>query len=381
MKLRILAMAAALLPVVLFAQRHQIGEINTETEEGKVLQAIGTEEDAARKVQLMEGFVAKFPKHDAAGWVWSQLQPAYAKAAAFDKALTAGETLLALDPQDLHAAYGNLKAAESKKDAAAVLKWAVVSSDIARKATGAPVASDGDGEEHKRSVEFAKQVDTYSDYALSAGALTSNDPKLVLQIVETMDQRSPNSQYLGQVLGKYAWAARETKSMPSAIVLGERALARNQAHEDLLLAMADYQVNQPKPDADKVGQYTDQLVQLISSKPKPDGVSDADWDKRKSTLIGVGHWMAGTAYGAATKYPQADKSLRAALPYIKDNDQMMAGALFHLGVANYTMGKGKSAQMLADAVKFMQQCVAIKSPFQAQAQKNLAVMRKETGGK
>jgi hypothetical protein len=29
----------------------------------------------------------------------------------------------------------------------------------------------------------------------------------------------------------------------------------------------------------------------------------------------------------------------------------------------------------------MQQCAAIKSPFQAQAQKNLSVMRKETSGK
>jgi hypothetical protein len=96
-------------------------------------------------------------------------------------------------------------------------------------------------------------------------------------------------------------------------------------------------------------------------------------------MIGVARWMAGTSYSSQSKYAQADKELRAALPLIKDNDQLMAGALFHLGLSNYQMGKGKSAQQIGEAAKFMQQCAAIKSPFQAQAQKNLGVMRRESG--
>jgi tetratricopeptide (TPR) repeat protein len=381
MNRRVLIVALALIASQAAAQRHKIGEINTETEEGKFLQSIGTEEDPARKVQLMEAFVGKYGKHEAAGWVWSQLQPAYSKAANFDKALDAGEKLLALDPMDIDAAYANLKASEGKKDSALILKWAVASSDIARKAAQQPKGADQEDDDYKRAVDFAKQVDTYSEYALYATALTATDPKSVLQLADTLEQRNPNSQYVGQILGKYAWAARESKSMPAAIAFGERALSRNQMHEDLLLAMADYHINQPKADGQKVVLYSTKLVEHIGAKPKPEGVSDADWEKRKNTLIGVGHWMAGTTYGNEKKYAQADKSLRAALPYIKDNEQMLAGALFHLALANYTMGKGKSAQMMNDAKNFMQQCAAIKSPFQGQAQKNLAVMRKETGGK
>jgi hypothetical protein len=147
--------------------------------------------------------------------------------------------------------------------------------------------------------------------------------------------------------------------------------------------MADYHINQPpaKRDNEKVILYSNKLVELMTSKPKPEGVSDADWEKRKNTMIGVGHWMAGTTYGSQSKFAQADKSLRAALPYIQGNDQLMAGALFHLGLANYQMGKGKNAQQMGEAMKFMQQCASIKGPFQAQAAKNVAVMRKETGGK
>src|SRR5688572_19890391 len=107
MKLRVLTLAMVLVAGQAVAQRHKIGEINTETEEGKVLQAIGTEADAARKMQLMEEFVTKFPKHEGAGWVLSQLQPAYAKAGNFDKALEAGEKLVVLDAMDIDAAYGN----------------------------------------------------------------------------------------------------------------------------------------------------------------------------------------------------------------------------------------------------------------------------------
>ena len=96
-------------------------------------------------------------------------------------------------------------------------------------------------------------------------------------------------------------------------------------------------------------------------------------------MIGLGHWMAGTAYAQQKNLAQLDKSFRAALPYIKDNDRLLGPALFQLGLANYQMGRGKSAAMMADAIRFTQQCAAIKGPMQAQAQKNLTVMRKETG--
>jgi hypothetical protein len=89
--------------------------------------------------------------------------------------------------------------------------------------------------------------------------------------------------------------------------------------------------------------------------------------------------MAGTALSTQGKFAPADKSLRAALPLVKSNDQLLAGALFHLGLSNYQMGKGKSAQQIKEARAFFEQCAALKSPFQAPAQKNLAVMRRETG--
>lgn len=377
MKVFVLIFAGVLLSGSAVAQRHKPVVINTETEEGKLLQAIGTEQDPARKITLMEGFVGKFGPHEASGWVWSQLQPEYAKAGRHDQVLAAGEKLLAMDPLDIEAAYANLKAAEAKKDSEGVVKWSVIASDIARKAAAAPKKPDEDEETYKHAVDFAKQVDTYTEYSLFASMIAETDPAKVMKLAETLEERSPQSQYVPQMLGRYAWAARQAKAVPAAMALGERAYGRNQFDEDLLLAMADYSMNQKAQD--KTIQYSTKVVEVMESKPKPAGVSDADWDKKKTMMTGVAHWMAGTTYSTQGKYAQADKELRAALPLVKENEELLAGTLFHLGLSNYQMGKGKSTQQMGEALKFMQQAAAIRSPFQAQAQKNLAVMRKETG--
>jgi hypothetical protein len=133
-------------------------------------------------------------------------------------------------------------------------------------------------------------------------------------------------------------------------------------------------------NADKTIAYSNKLIEIMGTKPKPEGVADADWEKKKNTTLGLANWMAGMSAAGQNRLAQADKSLRASLPYIKDNEQLLAPALFQLGLANYQMGRGKNRQQLADAVSFLKQCAAIKSNYQAQAQKNVTVILKETGG-
>jgi hypothetical protein len=381
MKLTILILAGILASIPAVAQRHKLSAINAETDEGKMLQAIGQESDAARKLQLMEEFVGKWGNHEAAGWVWSQMQPAYLKAGNVDKAIAAGDKLLALDAADLEAAYANLKAAEGKKDADAVIKYAAATSAAAKKAAQEPKKEGQSDEDYKHAVDYAKQVDTYSEYALYATALSEQDPQKVMKLTEAIEQQNPNSQYIAQAMTRYAWAGRAANALPNAVAFGERAYARNQFNEDLLLAMSDYYLNQPagKQDLNKVINYSTKIVETLPSKEKPQGMSDADWEKKKTTTLGLAHWMTGTSLSTQGKYAPADKNLRVALPLVKDNEHLLAGALFHLGLSNYQMGRGKNAQQMTDAVKFFEQCAAMKSPFQAKAKENLAVMRKQAG--
>ena len=75
--------------------------------------------------------------------------------------------------------------------------------------------------------------------------------------------------------------------------------------------------------------------------------------------------MTGALYSSQGKFTEADTELRTALPLLEGNDQIKAGALFNLGLANQKLNK------LEDAVKFYEQCITIQSPYQSLAAGNL----------
>jgi hypothetical protein len=82
------------------------------------------------------------------------------------------------------------------------------------------------------------------------------------------------------------------------------------------------------------------------------------------------------------RYGPANKALKAALPAIKDNQQLYAIALFDLGLANYSLGKplGDKAQM-REGLHYFQQSAEIASPMQDQASRNAKLVLAEVGGK
>jgi tetratricopeptide (TPR) repeat protein len=379
MSTRLLALILALaLPGASFAQRHKLATINAETEEGKMLQAIGQEADEAKKLAMMEQFASKFPAHAATGWVYTQLQIAYNKGGNSDKAVAIGEKLLALDAMDIDAAYANLKASEAKKDSEGVLKWSAATSEIARKTVSAPKRDDQSDEEYKHAIDFAKQVDTYTEYSLYATTIQETDPAKAMKLVDALEKLNAKSQYIEMVMPRYSALARQANALPAAVAFGERAYQRGQFSEDMLLLMAD-QALQGKDPA-KVIQYSEKTLEVMASRPKPEGVSDADWERKKNVTNGLAYWMAGTTLSGQNKFPQADKMLRSALPLIKDNEQLYGMALFHLGLSNYRMAQAsKNKTQITDAINFSKQAAAIKGPLQAQAAKNVKVMQQEFG--
>src|SRR5450759_304881 len=171
--------------------RHKL-VVNSDTEEGKLLQQIGQQTDNPKKQALLEEFIAKYPKHDGVTWVYGQLQPLYIKQNQFDKALDAGDKALAIDPDDLDVSYNNLKAAEGKKDHDPIKKWALQTSQIARKTISA--AKPGN-EDDKNRADYARQVDTYCEYSLYATALQSTAVNKTLELVEALEKLNPRSQY------------------------------------------------------------------------------------------------------------------------------------------------------------------------------------------
>lgn len=367
----------AVFALPLAAQR-KAPNINAETPEGALLQKIGQENEPKAKLGLMEQFVYQFAKSDSAGWVYGQMQPIYLKTSEWDKAIGVGEKILADDPADTEIAHNCLKAAEAKKDPDLIVKWADATSASARKAAAAPKPKDEEEvEAWKKSVDYAKQVDTYTEYAIYSQAVQSTDPKKRLGLLQHLEQRNPDSQYLANSQTQIFQLLQQTGEKDKAAVLGEKILLKDPTNDDVLLVVAGYYYEGNRDKA-KALAYARKLAEVAPVKPKPEGIGDEDWNNRKMLKTGIANWMVGVISSNDGKWAEADKALRAALPNLKGNNDLQAETLFHLGLVNFKMGDAKAnKQHILDALRFNQQCAAMKSRFQPQAAKNVAAIRSQ----
>jgi lipopolysaccharide biosynthesis regulator YciM len=221
-----------------------------------------------------------------------------------------------------------------------------------------------DAETWKNEVQYAKQVDQYSDYALYRAALESRDPKMTIELCEELAQHNPKSEYVPKTAETLFVAYRQTGANDKAIALAEKVLATDQTNEDMLLVVADnYMQNKKEPE--RVHAYSAKIVQVMSAKPKPEGVSDADWTARKNLVTGLAHFMSGKLYYNEGKFAPAETELRSALPLVESNATLKPEVLYLLAYANYKL------ERVQEAATYYRACAAIKSPFQATAAKNL----------
>lgn len=288
--------------------------------------------------------------------------------------LIAGPAVAA--PDDLEEAFQKLKDAESSKNPALVKKLAAETSALARKEAAAPApAGDDEKEAWKKRVEFAKQVDVHAEYALYATAVQS-PPAVMLELLGALEEQNPKSRYLGEAYGSYLHALHQTGAAAKIPAVAERGIANFPDNEDLLLVLADNAAS--RKQLARSGVFAERLIAVMSKHSKPEGISAADWERKRTAALGRGYFLAGAAHSEANKYVDADKDLRAALPFIKGDQTTLATAYFYLGVANYQLGRmtANRAQVL-EAAKFSDQAAAIPGPLASEAARNAHIMRTE----
>ena len=242
-----LGMVLILCAAAIWGQRHHIDEVNAEKPEGKLLQQIMQENDPAKKTALLDQFSSEFPKHDASPWVLEQLQGIYVKANDNDKIIAAGEKLLALDPDDPEAALQCLKASEAKKDPAGIRRFSGMTFTAAHKmATAAQPKEADDIAAWKASVNYAQQVQQYSEYALYRAALESRDPKLTIDLGEALLSHNPPGEYAAKVAEPVFVAYRQSKEDAKALALADKVVTAGGGSEDMLLVLANQYLEQKK---------------------------------------------------------------------------------------------------------------------------------------
>jgi len=153
----ILALTAALATAAPPARKPPAADPNTL--EGYFLQLVDSESDENTKLALLEKFVIQFPKFSSLDGVYAEMQLLYVNAGKLDKAIGAGEKLLAIDPQDIEGAQKTLEVAEAKKDPALTKEWTERIQQIAQVLISSPQPkSFDDSDTWNRRVEIAQQL-------------------------------------------------------------------------------------------------------------------------------------------------------------------------------------------------------------------------------
>ncbi|MBE0660261.1 MAG: hypothetical protein IH602_21390 [Bryobacteraceae bacterium] len=277
---------------------------------------------------------------------------------------------------DLTTSYNSLKEAVAAKDAALVKKLAQETHALAREVIAAPDPEDADQKETlaKRKT-FAAEVDSYVEYSLFATAVQS-EPATLADLMKDLETLNPKSKYLAGAYGCYFAALLKQRESAKIVEIAGKAIVHFPNCPDLLMVLADHALTQKQTA--RAGSYAEKTITAFTKQAKPETVSAADWERMKSLALGRAFWIAGLAHGEKNEHFQCDKDFKAALPYFKDNPQMLAPALFYLGVSNYYLGRSamNHAQIL-EGSRYSEQCSKIPGPYQRQAWTNAHLMKTE----
>jgi tetratricopeptide (TPR) repeat protein len=353
------------------------------TPESQFLELVDLESDLDKQMTLMQLFLAQFPKYEAVGAVYSQMQSNCVKLGRFDEALQFGDKLLQIDSEDTEALKLNAEAALGKKDVAQAKKWADRLASLTQTEPSGTVTATStirspyvEGAENDAAgpTLAPDQLTPRARARLEAGmfnrALEESDGKKQLELLDQFAKTFPQSPHMNKVVYLNFLAYRKLNDDRRALAIAETMLAKDQTREDVLFfVLANYFAE--KRNLDKVLSYSTMLLDLINGKPKPDNISDADWAKEKAMITQQTHWMTANTYMQQGKWAAADKEIRVTLPFVSGNTTMTAGLLTSLAWANYQL------KNIPEALKLYQQISGLGPEYQATAAQSIASIKNE----
>lgn len=335
-----------------------------ETKEGLLIEHIQQETDPSEKLHFMEQFAVQYPTNPAVAWVYDHLQPAYMKEKAWDEAMRIGDKRIALEPDNLEAAKLGLKAAETKGNSEDIAKWA----DSTWKIATAVIAKGG------KNAADAEQTRLYAESNLYSTAEQTADPATRVELLLALQEKNPKSPFVENIPAECVSIYKKLGQMDKALALADRTLGNDPDNVDILMTITEYFF--AREEHTKVVTNTVHIIDVLDKKPRPASMSEEDWQKKKTQMLGSANYMGGVSSSLSGQYGRGDQMLRASLPYVAADAMQEATVFYFLGLSNYKLAD-KEATRAQQAVNYWRRCATIKSNFQAQALKNVEATRIE----
>ncbi len=276
---------------------------------------------------------------------------------------------------DLKESYDGLKDAFEKKDYAKVKALAADTGKEAQViAKEAHPTDAGLVDSWKGRQQFAKDAQEYAEYALAVSASQAGDAAVTIELTDALIAQNPKSDQIDTAAPQYLAALGRQSAAKAAAGANKILVGRP---EDV------YALDAAARNWSSPGTALPAANRLIGvlGKKKPEGMSDGDWAKTKSDMLGSAYVSAGVMQAGASRYADADRSLKGALPLVGGNSTMLSYTYYYLGFSNYQMGKltADKSKMLV-GVQYMEKAVSTGGPMQGQASNNVQIMKREMAG-
>lgn len=185
-----------------------------------------------------------------------------------------------------------------------------------------PAAQQPAGQQPAQPQQQRKEIKDPAEYNAYVGAVQQTDVAAKISGLEAFLQQYPNSvmkeDSLEQLMGAYQQSQKADKATEAA----QRLLQVNPNSVRALALLAFYhrslaQAGQdPQKNLDLAKQYGEKGLRALETYQKPEGVSDADYEKNKQQMGYIFNAAVGVAALQAKDYATATKDLKAAADVI-----------------------------------------------------------------
>ena len=353
--------------------------INTESEEGSLINQAIVSEDLSEKSQLLEVFVERHSEHGQIGYVYLQLQGVYLEQQNFLKVLEYGKKLVAIAPDLIEPRDNMTLAFYGTQDWAALLPHILETKPVADKTAAMPEPEYEDEMPMWEAVVAAGEAANRNiEYHLYASVFSLTDAAQKVAYLDALLKYFPDSQYAALTPPLYVGAYQQLGNFEKTIHYMEIALEGDPNNESYLYNLADSSLRKGTPV--QAREYAEKIVKVLTEKPKPDNVNEEDWVKHVNLFTALSKYTLGRVL--VVEGGQSDlqkfRASRVLLREAEDTLKAQGGAVFgelayYLGVCYVKLDI--DGDNIRAATKWMNIAAGIPSPYQEQARMTLSKIR------
>jgi tetratricopeptide (TPR) repeat protein len=334
---------------------HQLNDISAAT-------------DPAAKLKLIDAFSAAHPEGDLQILADEQYVNYYLNAKQYDKVFEYGDKLFALDPDNFSNAVNMVRAANEKGDPDRLFTAGEKASGILQRFKAQPPPSGTSPEtwksQQQQQLESVKDNQDYIERSLMNAAYQQKDANKKAALLVRFANLFPDSPNSGQVLGAAALTYQQAQNRPKMVETANSALLKDPDNLGILLLLAD-DYSEKGEQLDKAEAYAKKAASLCDTAKKPEGVSDADWQKQINLQRGLAFSALGQIDLQKKLNPAAVDSLTKAAPLLKSSAAVYARNQYRLGFAYLNLKK------TAEAKQAFTDAASVDSPYKGPAQDKL----------